>query len=566
MNLRHLQRAPFRLDARALAWVEATFAELTPRGRRAQLIVPLAVDTSAANLERFAAVGVGGLYRLQNRAMAALRAEAAQLQAASIVPMLLCGDLEFGEDAAIGGAEGTAFPNQLAAAAAGGRAVERMATVAALEGGAAGYNWSFTPVSDLDFNPLNPVVSTRCFGNVPGRVAPLVQRYVETMQRAGMAACVKHWPGDGIDDRDQHHVTSVNSLPFAEWDRTYGRVYRAAIRGGVLSVMSGHIALPGWRGAGLVPASLSPELNLGLLRGRFGFNGVIISDATCMAGLTVHGPREELVPQLIANGCDLVLFPVDPELDLDYLGRAVATGRLTQERVNAAVLRVLAMKAALGLHRPGPAPKALDRAVRRKHAGWAEETAKRAVTRVRDDSKLVPLDPRRHRRVLLIQQKSRRHWSGSLPELQIDRLLREQGFAVELLRDESDVRPEKFDVALYVVAQEAGLGKTTLSVGWQELMGDFRLSMLRTWPELPTVFVSLGHPWHGREVTGCPTVINAYSPVVTVQEAVVAALVGKSRIVGRSPVRFGAKGDSAPKGTAVAGWRGGWSARRRDPG
>lgn len=550
MNLRHLQRAPFRLDARALAWVEETFRRLTPRERRAQLVVPLASDTTEANLGRFASLGVGGLFRSHNRPVAALRREAAALQAGSAVPMLLCGDLEFGENAAVGGAEGTAFPNQLACAAAGLRAVERMAAVAAAEGRAAGFHWSLTPVADLDFNPLNPVVSTRSFGDEPAQVARCVRRYVETMQRGGMAACAKHWPGDGVDDRDQHFTTSVNTLGRAAWERTYGRVYRAAIRGGVLTVMSAHIACPAWTGAGRTPASLSRELNLGLLRGRLGFNGVIISDAASMAGLTVQGPREELVPRLITNGCDLILFPVDPEVDLDYLARAVAAGRLAEERINEAVLRVLALKAALGLHRaPRLAPR-LTPAVRARHRRWATGAARGAVTLVRDDVRLLPLDPHRQRRVLLIQPESRGNWFGPLPALQVARLLRERGFTVERLQEEADVRAEKFDVALYVVAEEAFAGKGSLPVPWVALQGGARLSMLRTWPELPTVFVSLGHPWHVRELAGCPTVINAYSPVLPVQEALVAALTGRARLAGRSPVRMDPRSGEPLRGRA----------------
>jgi beta-N-acetylhexosaminidase len=235
----------------------------------------------------------------------------------------------------------------------------------------------------------------------------------------------------------------------------------------------------------------------------------------------------------------VILFPVDPELDLDYLARAVTTGRLTEERVNAAVLRVLALKAALGLHRTRTQPRTLGQAELRKHARWARETAAGAVTLVRDDAGLVPLNPRRHRRVLLIEQRNRRNWSGALPELEIERLLRNEGFAVDRLRDEADLSSEKFDLALYVIAEEASAGKPTLNLRWEELMGTFRLSMLRAWPELPTVFISLGHPWHVREITGCPTVINAYSPVLAMQEAVVAALCGKADIVGRSPIRFG---------------------------
>jgi len=552
VNLRFLQRAPFRLDPRALAWVKATFTRLTVRQQCAQLIVPLALDTSDANLERFTAAGFGGLFRMQSRGRAALRAEAARIQAESAVPMLLCGDLEFGEQGAIGGAEGTAFPNQLAVAAAGGRAVERMAAVAAAEGRSAGFNWSFTPVGDLDFNPLNPVVSTRSFGNDPARVAPLVRRYIRELQRAGLAACLKHWPGDGVDDRDQHHVTSVNGLAWAAWNRTYGRVYRAGIGAGAWSIMAGHIALPAWRGAELAPASLSRELNIGLLRGRLGFNGVIVSDASCMAGLTAHVRREMRAPQLIGSGCDVVLFPDDPEFDVDCLARARARGELPAERVSTAVLRVLALKAALGLHRSPPTPPRPGPATRPRHRRWAEATAQAAVTLVRDEAGLLPLVSSRHRRILLIEHQHRRSWAGPLPDLQIEGLLKREGFRVTRWTAEEEASSDRFDLALYVVAQEAGPGRTSLGVPWQELMGDFRLGMVRTWPDLPTVFVSLGYPWHGRELTGCPTVINAYSPVPAMQSAVVAALVGRAPMTGRSPVRFEAA-DTLVRETTTAG-------------
>lgn len=538
MNLRHLQRAPFRLGAADLAWARETLARLSPRERLAQLLVPLALDTSPANLDRFAALGVGGVFRLLDRPTAVMREEAAQLRATSAVPPLLCGDLEFGELQAVGGAEGTAYPNALAASAAGLAAVERLATIAAVEGRAAGFNWSFSPVADLDLHRHNPVVSTRSFGDDPRHVARCVRRYVEVAQRHGLAACAKHWPGDGAGDLDQHHTTSINPLPMVSWENTYGRTFRAAIRAGVLSVMSGHIALPAWPGAGRKPASFARELNLGLLRRTLGFNGVIICDASLMAGLTAHAPREQLVPQVIAHGCDMLLFPVDPELDLDYLLRAVSDGRLTPTRVGEAVARVLALKAALGLHRRVRAPQPVRPAVRRRHARWAEETARGAVTLVRDRAGLLPLHPRRQPRVLLVQQENRRTWHGPLPPLQIETLLREAGFSVTRLREESDVRRELFDVAVWVVAEEAVAGKRTLGVPWEQLLDGFRLSMVRTWPELPTVFISLGHPWHVREIDGCPVVINAYSPVPAVQCAVVDALTGRIPFCVTSPVHL----------------------------
>jgi beta-N-acetylhexosaminidase len=537
MNLGHLRRAPFQLSATDLHWVESTFTRLSGRERLAQLLVPLALDTSAANLERFAGLGVGGLFTRAHRAPAEMRTQTLQLRAASAVPPLICADLEFGELGAIG-RDGTAFPNALAASAAGLRAVECMAMVAADEGRAAGLNWSLTPIADLDFNRHNTVVSTRAFGDDPRHVARCVYRYVQTMQRRGMAACAKHWPGDGAGDLDHHLTTSSNPLPPAIWGRTYGHVYRAAIRAGVLSIMSGHITLPNRKGAGRVPASLSRHLNLRMLREELGFNGVIISDASSMAGLTVHAPREDLVPRVIANGCDMLLFPVDPELDLEYLERAVAARKLRSERVDDAVLRVLAMKAALGLARSRGISRGLSQTVRRRHALWAEKTAQSAVTLVRDRVGLLPLDPQRHRRVLLVQQELRAGWSGPLPSLQIDAALRAAGFMVQRFSDPADVRREAFDVAIWVTAEEAAVGKHSLHVPWHELLGRFPVSMVRTWPELPTVFVSLGHPWHVEEFEGCPVVINAYSPVPAVQRAVVQALLGRARFDGVSPIRI----------------------------
>lgn len=538
MTLRHLQRAPFRLGPAERAWVENTFSRLSLRERLAQLLVPLAIDTSSDNLDRFAVLGVGGLFRPATGHPDKMRAEALKLRTASAVPPLLCSDLEFGERGAIGGAEGTAFPNPLTASAAGLQAVERIATVAAIEGRAAGFNWSLTPLADLDFNRHNPAVSTRAFGNNPQRVAQCVRCYVETLQRQRMAACVKHWPGDGAGDLDQHYSTSINPLSEAEWGRTYGRVFRAAIRAGALSMMSGHIALPCRKGAGRTPASLSRQLNIRLLREELGFNGVVISDASSMAGLTVHAPREDLVPRVIASGCDMLLFPTDPEVDLDYLARAVAAKRLTTDRVDEAVLRVLAMKAALALPQQNRAPRPLTQAARNRHARWAEETAQAAVTLVRDRAALLPLDPKRHRRVLLIHQDRRSSSSGVLPPLQIESSLQTAGFRVERFSDQTDVRRELFDVAIWVTADEAAVGKHSIRVPWHELLGPFPLSMTRTWPEIPTVLISLGHPWHVQEFEGCPTVINAYSPVPAAQQAALKALLGLAPFRGVSPVRL----------------------------
>lgn len=540
MNLAALKKAPFRLDDRALAWVQETFAVLTPAEKLGQLVVPLALDTSRENLDRFLALGVGGLFRRTMAPLAQLRAEADYLRRQSRVPLLMCGDLEFSETGAIGGAEGVSFPNQMAVAATDDpRFAATMARIAAREGRAAGYNWSLTPVVDLDLNAFNPAVNTRSFGDNASRVARFAAAYVTALQAKGVAACAKHWPGDGVDDRNQHFVTSVNSCELADWEKTFGRVYRAVIREGVLSIMSGHIALPAFPGAGLCPASISRELNFDLLRGRLRYNGLILSDASVMAGLTSQGTRAELVPRSIEHGCDMVLFTDDLELDLDYLVRARSDGRLSARRIDEAVLRVLGLKATLGLHRAAvrSSPvRALSPACAREHLRATRACAARAVTLVKDEPGRLPLSPVKHRRVLLIQPPLRQSPRSLQPALRIGQLLADTGFTVENYSAETEVHRDHFDVVIYVVADEGHALKTSQHLDWKELHGDWRRSMERYWHDVPVVFISLGTPHHLRELPACPTVINAYSPVPAMQEAVVQALVGQIPFRGVSPV------------------------------
>jgi beta-N-acetylhexosaminidase len=535
-----LAQAPFHLSRPALRWVETTRARLTLEQKLAQLLVVQSIDASRENLDRFAALGIGGLFCRAGGPIASLRDAISHLQSHSRVPALICGDLELGTEGAIGGI-GTVFPNQMTVAATGHpRWAERMARIAAREGRAAGFNCSFSPVADLTMNRRNALVSTRSFGDDPATVARFVAAYVRTLQRGGVAACVKHWPGDGWDDRNQHFVTTRNGLPFAEWEQTYGRIYHSALRAGALAVMSAHIALPSFRGAGETPASLSSALNVRLLRQRFGFRGVIISDASTMGGITALAPRREFVPQIIANGCDLLLFSNDPELDLLFLREAVESRRLPIARVDEAVTRILALKAALRLWRSHPLPPLLTPRRLQLHQRWARDCAQRAVTLVKDEQHLLPLSPRRHRRVLLIQEWSRFQPKPTdyAPELQLERRLVAKGFRVERFAPDTDVHRDYYDVVIYAVAEEASKVRAYMDLRWLDLQGGFPRAMDRYWHEVPTVFISFGSPFHLHDVPACPTFINAYSLAPAVQDAVVLALVGAIPFRGHSPVRL----------------------------
>jgi beta-N-acetylhexosaminidase len=349
-----LATAPFNLDDDAIAWVHTTREALAPRDKLAQLFVLLARGEPEEALEAIRAFRPGGVTRIYSGDLAAEIDFVRQLDGIGPAPMLVSADLE-GSRMSL--PFGTEVPNPLGLAAVDDiEATTAVSTIMAEEARAVGLNWSFTPVIDINAAWRSAIVGTRSFGSDVDRIERHALAQIAAFQAKGVAATVKHWPGEGFDDRDQHLVTTVNPLSLAEWEESFGRLYRSAIDAGVLSVMSAHIAFPAFvreldpdaRAEAFRPASLSRQLTHTLLRERLGFNGLIVSDATPMAGLGDWGPREETVPDLIIAGCDVILFTDDANGDLMRLVKAIADGRLSQERVDDAVTRVLALKAALG--------------------------------------------------------------------------------------------------------------------------------------------------------------------------------------------------------------------------
>ena len=259
---------------------------------------------------------------------------------------------------------------------------------------------------DLNLNPENSITNIRAFGDDPDKVIPLVQAFIEGMQCDGLlAACCKHFPGDGVDNRDQHMVTSVNSLPLSQWRELYGRVWKSAFDAGAMSVMAGHISLPDYQNCqddvdSAMPATLSKELQIDLLRDELGFEGVLVSDAFPMTGFTSRLPEDQLAVTNVQNGSDSVLF-ADPVKDYKRLCDALADGRLSETRVNESVRRILTMKAALGLHKDcfGTVPSDEEYA---EHEALAEKYAAESVCVLRENKAAVPVKKEEIRKVLTI--------------------------------------------------------------------------------------------------------------------------------------------------------------------
>jgi beta-N-acetylhexosaminidase len=531
-----LRRAPFHLDDAGITWVETTLAGLSPDARAGQLFVHSSMGKDPGELARLAALQPAGITRFYTSDLDYEIDFIDSLRASAPLPLLISADLE-GSRMSL--PFGTEVPNPLALAAINDTDASRdIARIMAQEARAMGINWSFTPVLDINAAFRSPIVATRGFGANPDIIQAHALAQIEVFQSNGVAATVKHWPGEGHDDRDQHLVTTINPLTLPEWDASHGALYRAAIDAGVLSVMSAHIAFPAFvrelqPDAGIEayrPASVSRILNDDLLRGRLGFNGLIVSDATPMAGFGSWGPRTQMLPEVIENGCDLILFSPDPAADLALIKTAIADGRISPARLQAALIRILGLKAALGLHKTAFTPAASQRAQLGRPANRtaAQAISNRAPTLVKDVQNLLPLSPAKTKRLLIV--------SGGIispihPEptpFDLPDLLRAEGFDVTVFAPGGDIDPGLHDAMIYLFGEETLLTRGRIFLDWAKVAGNFHAAMSRHWHDIPTAIISFGYPYYLYDAPRVPTYINAYATMPSMQRAVLDCLLGRT--------------------------------------
>ncbi|MEJ2408664.1 MAG: glycoside hydrolase family 3 N-terminal domain-containing protein [Novosphingobium sp.] len=541
---------PLALSPGDRAWVDARLAEMSTEDKIGQLFILSSIDDDIDEIDRHCALGVGGVHRFPGHDLEKAWAATHAAFERSLIPPLISGDIEGGS---LSHYYASPVPNQLGMAAAGDLSLSRrIARLVACESRAMGFNWTFSPVVDIGANFRNPVVGTRAYGSDVETILGQASILIEELQAHGVAATAKHWPGDGIDDRDQHLITTVNTLSMEDWDASYGRIYRELIARGVMTVMSAHIALPAYilsrdpkagREA-FRPATLSRLLNQDLLRGALGFRGLIVSDATAMGGLNAWCEREEAVPAVIENGCDVFLFSRDGAGDKRLMLDGLRTGKLSEARLEAAVDKILSLKARLGLHRRTaddllPPLETARRQLRRPESlALAQEANQRAITLVKDTQKLLPLDPVRHRRVVVLAEKGWNFVSGALPR-EIDTFpdtMRAHGFEVRLYDPDQTPTGEDTDLMIYLIGQEATPTIAQIRLDWIKLHGGTRKAMLRFNTQIPTMMISLGQPYYLYDAPEIATYVNAYSALESVQHGVVERLIGAAPFTGNSPV------------------------------
>lgn len=529
-----LKRKPFYLDDTAIEWVNNTLNGLTEDEKIGQLFFPIGFSTEKEYLNHLRSLGIGGLF-FRPGVAEEVQQTYEYMQRTSKVPLLTAANLEDGGNGS--SLEGTAFGNQMAVAATNQTSdAYTLGKIASSEGKAVGVNFGFSPVVDLDLNFRNPITNVRTYGSDVERVIKNAKEYIQAFHDNGIMTSIKHFPGDGVDERDQHLLTSINSLSVDNWKKTFGKVYQELIDFGSKAVMVGHIAFPAYSGDEM-PATLSPQLLQDLLRNELGFNGLTITDATPMVGFCSAMKRSEAVPYTIQAGCDMLLFNRVLEEDIQYMKDGLSKGILTKERLDEAVTRILATKASLGLHQTINHGTAKFEDFREEQLDLAD----RSITLVKDTQNMLPLSVEKHKRVLLQLLGSFDSNERVLEKVKAE--LEKRDFEITVYEPEINFFDlgtvtsfsNNYDAVLYVANIQNASNQTVTRVHWHTLFG---LGNNLPWftKEVPTMLLSFGNPYHLYDLPMVDTVINAYCNYDHFIEMAIKKVTGESSFKGVSPV------------------------------
>jgi len=546
-------------DAEGRQWVKETLSSLTLRKAVGQLIIPWMsgayASTTGPEFQEFSRyveeAGIGGVVisiGLPHSYGAKLNA----LQERAEVPLLVSSDFENGGPGMrinhsyalptlLPQGGGTSFPPTMAFGATGDDWFAReYGRITALEARAVGVHLNFAPVLDVNSNPLNPIINTRSFGEDPQAVARLGAAYLAGAREGGIMTTAKHFPGHGDTKTDSHVELPIVDASRARLEALELVPFRRAVEEGVDAVMTAHVAVPGVLGPDGPPATLSPYFLTELLREDMGFDGLVLTDAIRMQAISQHYGVGESAVLALEAGADIILAPADIWVTLDAVEEAVRSGRMSRERLDASVRRVLEMKARVGLHRSRKVnlERIADVVGSGEHLAMADSAAARSITLPRDRDELIPVDPQRLRRVVhVVYARSADLTAGRtltsalgnyFPSVATHRFTPEssQGAYADL---EWAAGAADLVVVSAFVPPRAGAGEVALP-------GPLSQFIQESTDRRPTVVLSMGNPYLLSAIPEVGTYLLAWGPHEVSQLAAARALVGSAGISGTLPI------------------------------
>ncbi|MFJ8724289.1 glycoside hydrolase family 3 protein [Streptomyces sp. NPDC093269] len=452
------------------------------------------------------------------------------------LPVLIATDQEHGIVARVG-KPATLFPGAMAVGAGGSHADARtLGRISGAELHALGIRQDYSPDADVNVNPANPVIGVRSFGADPDAVAGLVAAEVKGYQSSGVAATTKHFPGHGDTAVDSHFGFPVITHSRELWEQLDAVPFRAAIRAGIGAIMTAHIMVPALDDSG-DPATLSHPILTGILREELGYDGVVVTDSLGMEGVRQKYGDDRVPVLALKAGVDQLLNPPSLDVAWNAVLQAVRSGELTEARLDESLLRILRLKAGLGLlERPFVSDAGVDRTVGvPAHLRAADRIADRTTTLLVNDGRLLPLSRRAHPRVLVVgADPASPSGTDGPPTTVLADALTDLGFTATVLSTGTAPSPATIEKAVAAAGNADAVVVGTYNVTAASSQRTLVNQLVATGK--PVVAIALRNPYDVAQLPDVKAFLASYSWTDVELRAAARVIAGRVRPRGKLPV------------------------------
>ncbi len=529
-------KGDFIYQTAASQLIKSKLQQMTLREKIAQMvissIIPENMDEGSAEFKKYKSLceqtKVGGFIFFKGSSGDYVRISN-RLQSYSETPLLISADFERGTKMRV--TDGALFPNNMAIGAANNPELcYKMGLEVANQTRLLGVHQNYAPVCDVNNNPKNPIINVRSFGEDPELVSRMSAAMIKGLQEGKVIATAKHFPGHGDTEVDSHSDLPILNFSMDRLNSIELVPFKNAIENKVMSVMIAHLSFPELESDSHVPASLSPNIVQGLLIDKMGFGGLVVTDALNMKGITKYFNTSQVAVMCVDAGIDLILMPLDEIKTIDAIESAVSSGRISEERINRSVEKILKAKEWLGLfNNKSVEPSALQNTNYVTSEEIAQQIADESITLVKDDNNIVPLNSEKKTALLIVSEGGESDNVSYLNSIAPAHLKNYDYLSSASFDLSSTSYYDNIIVAVYAKVK-FGTGKISISSENAALIS--KISELNK----NTVVLSLGSPYLLKEFPSVSSYICAYGDSDVSITAALKCITGKTKFKGKLPV------------------------------
>ncbi|MFO7525583.1 MAG: glycoside hydrolase family 3 N-terminal domain-containing protein [Ignavibacteriaceae bacterium] len=533
----------FELTINDIEEIENQLDELTLYEKCAQMVVPAVyrgfLNPKSKEYKKIVELvrdhGIGGIVLFQGNAKEQSDM-IKHLQKNAKVPLLISGDYENGLGMRMDDA--IKFPHNMALGATNNSEFAyQVGRTTAIEGKKLGINFNLAPVADINDNPLNPIINIRAYSQDKKTVSAFVRAFIKGSDESRVLTSVKHFPGHGNTITDSHEdLPKINgSKQYLFENELYPFI--EAINSGVKSIMIGHLEVPSLENEMKIPASLSYNIITKLLREELGFDGLIISDAFDMLGVTKYFSQEEIAVKSVLAGNDIILAPLKPLDAINYIYSAVNDGKISEERIEFSVRKILAAKKWIA---SGYTSFSISNSeIQNEQQLLAQKIADESITLIKNNEDIFPVRLNEYNTITNIAISD---GAGGLITEYFGDLLKAKRYDISSIkltrkstkRDYENAKSSALKSDVVIISSYILVSTNPENEEIETIQQEFIQSLIDI--NRKVIFISFNNPYLLSKFPEVKTYINTYSNSQYSQQAALKTLVGDIEFRGKLPV------------------------------